>query len=258
MDYNYHTHTFRCHHASGEEKEYIKNAIEGGIKELGFADHAPFMFPDEYQSWYRVSMRRMPEYFTVLRELRKKYHKKINIHIGFELEYYPAYFEEMLKTVLDAGCEYLILGQHYIYNEYPDGVYIFDPFDSERYLTDYVDTTIAGMATGVFSYLAHPDLPSFTGNVDFYQKEMQRICVASKTYNMPLEINFLGLRQRRNYPNEAFWEVAGQEQCPVTFGTDSHSPNSIYQPEIIAKAEKLVDRYSLNYIGRPELRMLQK
>lgn len=256
MDYNYHTHTFRCHHASGEEKEYIKKAIEGGIKDLGFADHAPFQFPGEYQSWYRVSVRRTPEYFQVLRELRKKYYKKINIFIGFEMEYYPAYFDAMLKNVVDAGCEYLILGQHYIYNEYPDGVYIFDPFDSELYLRDYVDTVIEAMETGVFSYVAHPDLPSFTGDVDFYKEEMRRICKASKRLDLPLEINFLGLRQRRNYPNEAFWEVAGQEQCPVTFGTDSHSPDSIFQPDIVRQAEKLVDTYSLHYIGKPKLIML--
>ena len=32
MDYNYHTHTHRCHHATGEMEEYIVRAMENGIK----------------------------------------------------------------------------------------------------------------------------------------------------------------------------------------------------------------------------------
>ena len=46
MDYNYHTHTARCGHAVGEDEEYVKRAIECGIKYMGFSDHAPIRFPD--------------------------------------------------------------------------------------------------------------------------------------------------------------------------------------------------------------------
>lgn len=28
---NYHTHTVRCHHAKGTEREYIEHAIEQGL-----------------------------------------------------------------------------------------------------------------------------------------------------------------------------------------------------------------------------------
>ena len=44
MDYNYHTHTTRCHHAVNSDEEYIQAAIEAGIKYLGFSDHAPVVF----------------------------------------------------------------------------------------------------------------------------------------------------------------------------------------------------------------------
>ena len=49
MDYNYHTHTYRCGHAIGEDEEYIKVSIQNGIKHLGFSDHIPFAFPDGYE-----------------------------------------------------------------------------------------------------------------------------------------------------------------------------------------------------------------
>lgn len=34
---NYHTHTWRCRHADGTEREYVERAIEGGLKILGFS-----------------------------------------------------------------------------------------------------------------------------------------------------------------------------------------------------------------------------
>ena len=38
---NYHTHTWRCRHADGTEREYVETAIEAGFKILGFSDHTP-------------------------------------------------------------------------------------------------------------------------------------------------------------------------------------------------------------------------
>ena len=41
--FNYHTHTYRCGHASTEEDEaYILAAIEAGFKQIGISDHGPF------------------------------------------------------------------------------------------------------------------------------------------------------------------------------------------------------------------------
>ena len=45
---NYHTHTSRCHHAIGEDREYVEHAIAHGMKELGFSDHCPWVFDDGY------------------------------------------------------------------------------------------------------------------------------------------------------------------------------------------------------------------
>ena len=47
---NYHTHTWRCRHADGTEREYVERAIEGGLKILGFSDHSPYPFPEGYDS----------------------------------------------------------------------------------------------------------------------------------------------------------------------------------------------------------------
>ena len=51
MQVNLHTHTTRSHHASGTEREYIENAIAGGLTRFGFSDHAPYVFRDGYYSY---------------------------------------------------------------------------------------------------------------------------------------------------------------------------------------------------------------
>ena len=43
---NYHTHTFRCGHAEGNERDYAENASRAGLKTLGFSDHTPYDFFD--------------------------------------------------------------------------------------------------------------------------------------------------------------------------------------------------------------------
>ena len=39
MRCNYHTHTYRCHHAKGEDEDFVLRAIDAGMTELGFSDH---------------------------------------------------------------------------------------------------------------------------------------------------------------------------------------------------------------------------
>ena len=41
MKTNYHTHTFRCGHAIGDEEEMVISALNEGIEVLGFSEHVP-------------------------------------------------------------------------------------------------------------------------------------------------------------------------------------------------------------------------
>ena len=62
---NYHTHTFRCHHAVGTEREYIERAIAGGIKKMGFSEHIPLDFPGDYRSYWRMDSADVENYTGV-------------------------------------------------------------------------------------------------------------------------------------------------------------------------------------------------
>lgn len=258
MIYNYHTHTTRCHHAVDSDEEYIKCAIEAGIKYLGFSDHAPYVFPDGYESHYRVEVVNGREYIETIRKLAEKYKDKIHISVGFEMEYYPDYFDEMLEMAKKFGAEYLILGQHFIGNERPDGIGTRVHTENPEVLTEYVNNVITAIKTGAFSYVAHPDMIRFEGDEEIYRREMTRLCEASKKHNIPLEINLHGLSNRRHYPSDRFFAIAGEIGAPVTFGFDAHESRALLDKKQVRKAAEMVKKHKLNYIGMPKLIAIAK
>ena len=42
---NYHTHTSRCKHAQGTDRDYVQQAVDSGYQVLGFTDHVAGPFP---------------------------------------------------------------------------------------------------------------------------------------------------------------------------------------------------------------------
>ena len=257
MKVNLHTHTTRCGHATGTEREYIERAIEGGLDVLGFSDHAPHLFPDGYESRYRVPCALAKEYVETISALREEYKDKIDIRIGFEMEYYPLYFKDMLNRARDAGAEYLILGQHYIGNERLNKRHMSISNITEDELRTFVDEVCAAIKTGVFTYVAHPDVVNYMADEEIYLKEMRRICETAKEYNVPLEINFLGIRSNRHYPNQSFWKMVGEVGAPVVYGCDAHSPAPVFDGESLKVAEKMREKYGLKVIEKPSIVNIQ-
>lgn len=250
MDYNFHTHTYRCHHAEGKEREYIDVAISAGIKDMGFSDHAPWIDPAlGTEREYVVLYEEVADYISTVRALREEYKDKITLHVGFEAEHLIVNSEEMISF----GAEYLILGQHFI--KAPNGKHVH--VSLSRYgelISYYADAVVAGMRSGYYTYVAHPDVFNPTEVEPLvYQKEMMRICEASVETGVPLELNFLGIRQGRYYPTEAFWKMVGETQAPVTFGLDAHDPMAAGDLASAEVAFALVEKYDLNYIGKPRL-----
>lgn len=236
---NYHTHTPRCHHATGTEREYIQAAREAGLKILGFSDHTPYPFKDGYYSKMRMYPEQLPEYMNTLRALQAEYRDTIQIHAGLEAEYYPAHFQELLSWVRDNGVQYMILGQHWLGNEQGEE-HVMHPFEDPARLERYCDQAIDAIYTGVFSYFAHPDLPNFLGDDGIYRSQMQRLIRAAKQCGLPLEINLHGARLNCNYPNRHFWELVAEEDCQVVLGRDAHAPEEMLDQKTQVRMEDMV------------------
>lgn len=226
MRANFHTHTYRCNHAEGTEREYIETAVKAGIKTLGFSDHTPQFFDGGYVSGCRMLPDKVFDYAETVNALKKEYEKDIKIYLGFEAEYYPKSFSRLLKLYEQIKPDYVILGQHFSDNEY-DGVFFYSPTDDEKILARYAEQVSEALDTGIFSYIAHPDVINYTGDDATYEKYMLPLCEKVKAKNLPLEVNFLGLGYGRSYPTERFWRCAGIVGNKAIFGIDAHCSDEI-------------------------------
>ena len=252
LTFNFHTHTMRCRHASGEDREYVESAIRGGVKTLGFSDHAPYVFKDGYYSAFRMRPNELEEYVKSVLDLKNEYKDEIDIHLGLEAEYYPEFFGAFLDLIKPFPIEYLILGQHATQNEMDSGYFTAAKTKDAGMLDTYVQQVISAMRTGKLTYIAHPDVLNFRENEETEENAWRKICKSAKEMDVPLEINLLGLRDKRHYPYKTFWKIAGETKAPVTIGSDAHNPWDICDNVSLETAKLLIRKYDLNYIGMPK------
>lgn len=231
MQSNYHTHTTRCHHAQGSDEDYVKTAIVNGYDELGFSDHACWPYRSGYKSRIRMDVDEFEDYKQSVLKLKKKYQDKIKILLGMEAEYYPDYMDWLLEFAANNDLDYLIFGNHFLgseeYGPYNGSL----PAELEE---AYYDTCIAGMKTGLYACLAHPELIMRTGREWNESKTngFRRVCEAAKELNIPLEFNCLGWQMNletgiEQYPHHEFWNIAAKTGCKAIIGMDAHDPQDL-------------------------------
>ncbi|RKM58163.1 histidinol-phosphatase HisJ family protein [Butyrivibrio sp. X503] len=243
---NYHTHTTRCKHAFGSEREYIEAAIKKGYKILGFSDHVPQPYPEGFVSGIRMDMSELSDYTSTLVSLREEYKDRIQILIGYEVEYSHRFFDRMMDELRKYPLDYMILGQHFAPNEV-DGFYVGAPTSDEDKLKAYVDLSIEGMKTGLFTYLCHPDLMNYTGDEEKYLRHMRRIVEASIELDFPLEVNVYGFIDGRHYPSDRFFKMASEMGARFVIGCDAHDPRVLINPEDVPEFNEFLKRNKIEY-----------
>ena len=235
MRNNYHTHTYRCGHAVGEDEDYVIEAIALGMQTLGFSDHV--MLEGFSQPNVRGDFYLSENYFSSIRNLKEKHKERINILLGYEAEAFPEYFSYYKKLLEENIIDYLILGNHC---QLKDGKveYFFSKATTKEDVIRYKDTLIEGMKTGLFIYVAHPDY--FMGGYSNFDRTCKicahEICKVAAELDIPLEFNFaairtgkykIGEKERFLYPHEEFWKIAKKYKCKMILGLDAHAPSEL-------------------------------
>ena len=223
---NMHTHTTRCQHAKGTDREYVECAIEAGFDVLGFSDHAPYLLELGYVSPIRMRMDELDGYVDSVLSLKKEYAKDIEIYCGFETEYFPAYFDKTMEILDQYPIDYMILGQHF-YDGEAGWTGPKSPWADEEHLAMYVERVMAGLQTDRFFYVAHPDIMCFTGEKEIYRKHMLPLIQEMKRRGMPIEINRNGLHDGLHYPTPAFVDMGVECGCDFIIGIDAHAPEQL-------------------------------
>lgn len=259
MRKNYHTHTTRCKHAKGKDEEYVLSAIKGGFTTLGFTDHTPWNYKTDFVAHMRMGMHELEDYLQSVRSLKAKYADQIEILVGLECEYFPCYHEDLVKLIDDNKLDYVILGNHY--NKTDEIKDYFGFTADEAKLEEYVESTIEAMKTGVYAYLAHPDLyMNVYGEFDeAARKAAHRICKCAEELGMILEYNLGGIRYRFGdrkcgYPCADFWQVASEYKIKAIVGVDAHENENLEDTETFDNAVKYLESLGVEVVDEIPLR----
>lgn len=239
---NFHTHTFRCRHASGTVDDMCQAAIAAGLDTLGMSDHGPF--PDDRLQGSRMPFAEAEAYAREVAEAREKYAGRLRVLFGFEVDYFPslgnAFYEDIFIGRLH--CDYLISGTHFIEGGGPgialwEGGRDFGPGQVRR----YIDVETEALETGLFKYVAHPDM--FSIRCAEMTPAIADVCNvlldAAEALRVPLEVNAYGLRKspislddgttRPQYPWRPFWDLVREHGgIRAVVGADAHRPEDVW------------------------------
>lgn len=252
MKINLHTHTERCGHASGTDEEFVLAAIDAGFTTLGFSDHTPFPYEDGYVNGTKMLPDELDGYVASVLSLKEKYRDKIEILLGLECESVPRFFPYLKE--ISKGMDYLILGNH---ADWSVGEVYAGNLKTPEQLEKYIQTAVEGMESGLFLYLAHPDLmlggyPVF----DDAAKDLSRqLCREANRLHMPVEYNLYGLFKGTKpgclgYPYTPFWEIAAEENVRAVVGVDAHLPQNLTEADMEG-AESLLRSLGITVLKDP-------
>lgn len=256
MKTNYHTHTTRCLHATGSDEDYVLSAIKGGYQELGFSDHTPWKYHSDYISDIRMTPDQLPEYVESIRSLKEKYKNQISIKIGLECEYFPEYMHWLKEMIKEYQLDYVIFGNHHFHTD-EKFAYFGRHTKTVEMLELYEESAIEGMESGLFAYMAHPDLfmrsyPVFDRHCKLISRH---ICQTAARLNLPLEYN-IGYEDYNtaygiiSIPSPDFWQIAAEERCTAIIGVDAHHSLSLRNPFYYDRANEKLKKYGIKVIDK--------
>jgi histidinol-phosphatase (PHP family) len=230
-------HTFRCGHAGGASRDFVRRAIDRGLSEIGFTDHIPLYFLPEAARDPKLAMRddQLDGYVREVEELRREFRGAIEVRLGLEADYAEGREEELAGWLGRADWDLVLGSVHWV-----AGGWIDDPatspsrFEREGVVTlynEYYRLLSKAARTGLFDVLTHFDLPKKHGHrpaVPLEASENQAIRAAREA-GVAVEISSAGLRKPvgEAYPEPRLLREIVRAGIPVTFSSDAHAPAEV-------------------------------
>ncbi len=227
---DYHLHTKRCRHASGEMNSYVEEASAKEFEEIGFADHAP---ADEgFDPRHRMTWDQFHGYVSEIEKLRSQF-PSMTIRLGIEVDLHP-HFEPLLERLRkEYPVEYVIGSVHFV-----DDFFVFttDPVtlpaeDEDRLIRRYFELIEQGVRSGLIDVVGHLDMikwPLPHAKEKLLTEGKKTLEQIAQT-GVAIELNTSGLRKHPGemYPCEDFLRFARTLEMPICLGSDAHRPTEV-------------------------------
>ena len=230
---DYHLHTPLCKHAEGWPEEYAAVAKKRGLGEIGFSDHNPM--PGEFDDW-RMEDGEFSRYLELVDKARKAFAGEVHVRLGLECDFLEGGEDWVTKFSDRAEFDYLIGSVHYL----ESGWAVDDPNPKwelrwqgsvEQIWTQYWDLYGKCASSGLFDFLAHPDLVKKfgyrpEGDLRRFYDPVIEVVAAN---DLAIEISTAGLRKpcAEMYPSREFLQLAFEADIPIVISSDAHRPEEV-------------------------------
>ncbi len=253
--FNLHTHT-NFSDGSSEPETYVKQAIEYRFKALGFSDHAPLAFENDFA----LKADQVQNYANEIRRLQEVYKNQIEIYLSMEIDYIPGMLDDFSILKNQISPDYIIGSVHLVrkkehknlwftdgpsHKSYDEG--LMKNFDSD--IKDAVSTffhqTNEMIVTQKPDIIGHMDKVKmhnkdryFTEDKKWYVDLIDETLDLVKSSHAVLEVNTRGIYKKRStslFPGKSVLKKIKALNIPVTISSDAHKPHELmgYFPETI-------------------------
>ncbi len=255
---DYHLHTDRCRHAEGTLKDYLFEAEQKNLDEIGFADHFPLGLLD-YTPRVQVTMdpEELEEYIKQVEDL-KHFSSRVIVRAGIEIDYLPGTEKKLAGLLEKYAFDYIIGSIHFMDDwDFTHPVYANDykNRDIDALYSRYFALIREACGSGLFDIIGHIDVIKKFGYRPSYDMEplwaeTARLLKESGTC---LELNTAGRDAPVGefYPDRRLLEMCLRENVPVTLGSDAHGPGQVGR--YIKEASEL-----LKTVGYRELAVFER
>lgn len=260
-----HTHTELCPHGTGEKTSLmIERAIRLGFTEYHLTEHAPlpvgflanYAGDPENVKTASLSWDQLDDYFALGRRLQRKYHDRIKITVGFEVDYLEDYEEDIRAFLQKVAPQTAnnIISVHYL-KDSAGGYYGIDYSPAElkagfgdeltdvqqlyqRYFRAVLASVQADWGAKAIAKIGHMSLIKkyqdyFGLPTDFSQINMNlvgQILEVAQQKKLKLDFNSAGLYKpycNDLYPGRQIIAQARQLGIPFEFGSDAHGVSEV-------------------------------
>jgi len=233
---DYHVHTFRCGHAGGASRDYVRTAIAKGLDEIAFTDHVPlyFMEGDDPLPEFAMAKDELDGYVAEVLALREEFRGDIDVLLGLECDYVEGREPELRSLLSPYPWDVLLGSVHWV-----AGAWIDAPGSARRHevegsraiFSEYYRLLSLAAASGMFDVLTHFDLPKKFGHRRPFECAGDEAAAveAARESGIAVELSSAGLRKPigEPYPAPPLLRALVLAEIPLVLSSDAHAPQEV-------------------------------
>ncbi len=238
---DYHVHLETGPYTIKWLERYLKVAMERGITDLGFSEHAyRFKQSKEILSNPWITKRQtedVEKYINLVLEAKRQGYP---VKLGVELDFIPGKEKEIIKFIKDYPWDYVIGSIHWIGEWGFDLEEMKDGWSGKEIIDVYVkyfNIIKQLLETKEFDILGHIDVIKVLGHRP-HKKHMELlleiyndIIINIKESEIVVEMSTAGLRKPVGelYPSENLMGILSTHKIPMLINSDAHKPEHVGQ-----------------------------